>query len=57
MRTWPALEVGPLQNPDLFQAALLARHPNKVSRLRVGRDDIGPVHPRVTGPDPFGAAA
>jgi ribosomal protein L11 methyltransferase len=23
MRTWPALEVGPLPNPDLFQAALL----------------------------------
>ena len=23
MRTWPALEVGPLQHPDLFQAALL----------------------------------
>jgi ribosomal protein L11 methyltransferase len=23
MRTWPALEVGPLRNPDLFQAALL----------------------------------
>jgi len=57
MRTWPALDIGPLAHPDLFQAALLdygvaAAHQNQqklIDNFVLADDDLGKFRAHVRG--------